>query len=156
MLRDVQIQDLRPMLRGALITPDDARYDEARKVYNAMIDRRPWLIVQCADAADVAAAVNFGRENGLAIAVRGGGHNGAGLGTCDDGLVIDLGRMRGIRVDPHQSTVRVQGGATWGDVDHPPRAYGLAVPTGFLSKTGVGVVAGGGGVGYLTRRFGLT
>ena len=156
MLKDVQIQDLKPMLRGALITPDDAGYDEARKVYNAMIDRRPWLIAQCADAADVVAAVNFGRENGLAIAVRGGGHNGAGLGTCDDGLVIDLGRMRGVRVDPQQSTVRVQGGATWGDVDHATHAYGLAVPTGFLSTTGVGGLTLGGGVGYLTRRYGLT
>ncbi len=156
MLREFQIQDLKPMLRGPLITPDDADYDEARKVYNAMIDKRPWLIVQCRDAADVVAAVNFGRENGLTIAIRGGGHNGAGLGTCDNGLVIDLGKMRSVRVDPQSGTVRVQGGATWGDVDHATHAYGLAVPTGFLSTTGVGGLTLGGGVGYLTRRYGLT
>lgn len=156
MLKDVQLQDLRPKLRGALLTPDDAGYDEARKVYNAMIDRRPWLIAQCVDTADVVAAVNFGRENGLTIAVRGGGHNGAGLGTCDDGLVIDLSRMRGVHVNPQNGTVRVQGGATWGDVDHATHPYGLAVPAGFLSTTGVGGLTLGGGVGYLTRRYGLT
>jgi len=156
MLKDVQIQDLKSVLRGMLVTPDDPGYDEARKVYNAMIDKRPWLIVQCTDVADVVASVNFGRENGLPIAVRGGGHNGAGLGTCDNGLVIDLGRMRGIRVNQQKSTVRVEGGATWGDVDHATHPYGLAVPTGFLSTTGVGGLALGGGVGYLTRRYGLT
>ena len=156
MLKDIQLHDLKPKMRGALITPDNAGYDEARKVYNAMIDRRPWLIAQCADPADVSAAVNFGRENGLPIAVRGGGHNGAGLGTCDDGIVIDLGRMRGVHVNPRNSTVRVQGGATWGDVDHATHPYGLAVPTGFLSTTGVGGLTLGGGVGYLSRRYGLT
>ncbi|MGW8251598.1 MAG: FAD-binding oxidoreductase, partial [Anaerolineales bacterium] len=156
MLKELQIQDLKPMLRGGLVTPDDPGYDEARKVYNAMIDKHPWLIAQCVDSADVVAAVNFGRENGLPIAVRGGGHNGAGLGTCDDGLVIDLSRMRGVRVDPYKSTVRVQGGATWGDVDHATHPYGLAVPTGFLSTTGVGGLTLGGGVGYLTRRMSIS
>jgi len=156
MLKEIQFQDLKSMMRGTLVTPDDPGYEEARKVYNAMIDRRPWLIAQCVDEADVVAAVDFGRENGLTIAVRGGGHNGAGLGTCDEGLVIDLSRMRGIHVDPQKNTVRVQGGATWGDVDHATHPYGLAVPTGFLSTTGVGGLTLGGGVGYLTRRYGLT
>lgn len=143
-------------LRGHLIGRKDVGYDEARKVYNAMIDKRPLLIAQCQDAADVVAAVNFGRENHLVIAVRGGGHSGAGLGTCDDGLVIDLRGMRGVRVDPQKATVRVQGGATWGEVDHATHAYGLAVPSGFLSTTGVGGLTLGGGVGYLTGRYGLT
>ena len=143
-------------LRGKLIQPSDARYDEARQLYNGMIDKRPALIAQCVDAADVIAAVNFGREHGLLVAVRGGGHNGAGLGTCDNGLVIDLSRMRGIQVDPARQEVRVQGGCTWGDVDHATYPFGLAVPTGFISTTGVGGLTLGGGVGYLTRRFGLT
>ncbi len=155
-LGEKAVAELAQKLRGDLISRGDAGYDEARKVYNAMIDKRPLLIARCLDAADVVAAVNFGRENDLAIATRSGGHNGAGLGTCDDGLVIDLGRMRGIRVDPQKSTVRVQGGATWGDVDHSTHAYGLAVPAGFLSTTGVGGLTLGGGVGYLTGRYGLT
>ncbi len=155
-LGEKAVGELAQKLRGNLISREDAGYDEARKVYNAMIDKRPLLIARCVDAADVVAAVNFGRANDLAIAVRGGGHNGAGLGTCDDGLVIDLGRMRGIRVDPQKGTVRVQGGATWGDVDHATHAYGLAVPAGFLSTTGVGGLTLGGGVGYLTGRYGLT
>jgi FAD/FMN-containing dehydrogenase len=156
MLSDAQIQDLKSKLRGPLITPDDALYDEARRIYNAMIDKRPALIAQCVDTADVIAAVNFCRERNLTPAIRGGGHNGAGLGTCDGGLVIDLGRMRGIRVDPAQHTVRVEGGCTWGDVDHATHPFGLAVPTGFLSTTGVGGLTLGGGLGYLTRRYGLT
>lgn len=143
-------------LRGELIQPGDAHYDEARQVYNGMIDKRPTFIVRCVDAADVIAAVNFCREHNLLCAVRGGGHNGAGLGTCDDGLVIDLSRMRGIQVDPVRQEVRVQGGCTWGDVDHATHPFGLAVPTGFISTTGVGGLTLGGGVGYLTRRYGLT
>lgn len=149
-------EELKTNLRGDLITPDDTSYDEARQVYNGMIDRRPALIAQCVDAADVMAAVNFGREHKLLLAVRGGGHNGAGLGTCDDGLVIDLSRMRGIQVDPARSTVRVEGGCTWGDVDQATHPFGLAVPTGFISTTGVGGLTLGGGLGYLTRRYGLT
>jgi FAD/FMN-containing dehydrogenase len=131
-------EELAKKLRGHLIGREDAGYDEARKVYNAMIDKRPLLIAQCQDAADVVAAVNFGREHDLTIAVRGGGHNGAGLGTCDDGLVIDLRGMRGVRVDQQKGTVQVQGGATLGEVDHATHAYGLAVPSGILSTTGVG------------------
>ena len=143
-------------LRGALIGPDNALYDESRKVYNAMIDKRPALIAQCADVADVIQAVNFARDNALTLAVRGGGHNGGGLGTCDDGLVIDLSLMNGVRVDPGAKTVRVEGGATWGKVDHAAHAYGLAVPSGIISTTGVGGLTLGGGLGHLTRKYGLT
>jgi hypothetical protein len=143
-------------LRGELIQPGDPAYDEARKVYNGMIDKRPALIAQCVDAADVISAVNFGRENDVTIAIRGGGHNGPGFGTVDDGLVIDLGRMRGIRVDPATSTVRVEGGCVWGDVDHATHPFGMSVPTGFLSSTGVGGLTLGGGIGYLSRKYGLT
>ncbi len=143
-------------LRGQLIQPGDASYDEARQLYNGMIDKRPGLIARCVDAADVQAAVNFARENDLLLAVRGGGHNGAGLGSCDDGLVIDLSPMKGIRIDQAAGTVRVEGGCTWGDVDHATSPFGLAVPTGFLSTTGVGGLTLGGGLGYLTRHYGLT
>ena len=150
------ISALGAQLRGELIQPSHARYDEARKVYNAMIDRRPALIARCADVADVIYAVNFGRDNGLTVAVRGGGHNGPGLGTCDDGLVIDLSPMRGIRVDPSDKTVRVQGGCVWGDVDHATHTFGLAVPSGIIASTGVGGLTLGGGTGYLSRHYGLT
>ena len=141
-------------LRGELIQPSDGNYDEARQLYNGMIDRRPGLIARCVDTADVQAAVNFARENGLLLAIRGGGHNGAGLGSCDGGLVIDLSPMKGIRVDRARCTVRVEGGCTWGDVDHATYPFGLAVPTGFLSTTGVGGLTLGGGLGYLTRHYG--
>jgi FAD/FMN-containing dehydrogenase len=147
---------LAAQMRGELIQPGDAPYDEARKVYNGMIDKRPAFIARCADAADVVAAVNFGRNQGLLIAVRGGGHSGAGLGSCDDGLVIDLSRMRGVQVDPERQTVRVEGGCTWNDVDQATYPFSLAVPTGFISTTGVGGLTLGGGLGYLTRRYGLT
>jgi len=150
------INEFSTQLRGELIQPGDPTYDETRKVYNGMIDKRPALIAQCVDAADVISAVNFGRENDVTIAIRGGGHNGPGFGTVDDGLVIDLGRMRGIRVDPATSTVRVEGGCVWGDVDHATNPFGISVPTGFLSSTGVGGLTLGGGIGYLTRKYGLT
>jgi FAD/FMN-containing dehydrogenase len=150
------ITALRAQLRGDLIQPDDEKYEQARKVYNGMIDRYPLLIVRSVDQADVIAAVNFAREQGLLLAVRGGGHNGAGLGTCDDGLVIDLSRMKGVRVDPANKTVRVQGGCVWGDVDHATHPFGMATPTGFISSTGVGGLTLGGGIGYLTRKYGLT
>ena len=156
LLDETTVTAFKASLRGELIRPGEADYDEARKIYNGMIDRRPDFIARCVDAADVIAAVNFGRDHNLLIAVRGGGHNGAGLGTCDNGLVIDLSRMRGIQVDPARQEVRVQGGCTWGDVDHATYPFGLAVPTGFISTTGVGGLTLGGGVGYLTRRFGLT
>ena len=143
-------------LRGALIGRDGADYDEARKLYNGMIDKRPLLIARCVDVADVIAAVNFARENGLLLAVRGGGHNGPGLGSCDDGLVIDLVEMKGVRVDPAERTVRVGPGCTSGDVDHATHAFGLAVPFGIVSTTGVAGLTLGGGIGYLSRKHGLT
>lgn len=149
------IQEFAARLRGALITPSDPEYDAARKVYNAMIDRRPALIARCANAADVMAAVSFAREQDLLVAVRGGGHNGPGLGTCDDGLVIDLAPMHGVRVDPAARTVRVEGGAVWGDVDHATHAFGMATPSGVIASTGVGGLTLGGGLGHLTRKCGL-
>jgi FAD/FMN-containing dehydrogenase len=155
-LSEQVIAELRGQLRGELILPGGSRYEEVRKVYNGMIDKHPALIVRCVDVADVISAVNFGRTQMLSVAVRGGGHNGPGFGTVDDGLVIDLSRMRGIHVDPMDKTVRVEGGCLWGDVDHATQAFGLAVPSGFLSTTGVGGLTLGGGIGYLARRYGLT
>src|SRR6478609_2448041 len=148
--------ELAPLLRGNLITADSPDYDEARAVYNGMIDRRPAVIARCRDSADVAAAVRFARSHGLEIAVRGGGHNAGGLGVWDDALVIDLSQMRSTTVDPEHHTVRVDGGCTWNDVDAATVPFGLATPSGFLSSTGVGGLTLGGGIGYLTRRFGLT
>ena len=156
MLNDADVEEFRASVRGELIGPNDEQYESARKIYNAMIDKRPRLVVRCSDVADVIAAVNFARENGLILAIRGGGHNGAGLGICDDGLVIDLSRMKGVRVDPMSRTVRVEGGASWGDVDHATHAFGLAVPSGIISTTGVGGLTLGGGHGYLARKYGLT
>ncbi len=147
---------LATQLHGGLLQPGDAAYDEARRLYNGMIDKRPAYIVRCADAADVVAAVNFGRTQGLLIAVRGGGHSGPGLGSCDDGLMIDLSGMRDVQVDPDRQTVRVAGGCTWSDVDQATQPFGLAIPTGFISSTGVGGLTLGSGLGYLTRRYGLT
>ena len=150
------LEQLKSVFRGQLVLPEDAPYDSARKVYNAMIDKRPRLIARSVDVADVMAAVQFGRENNLLTAIRGGGHNGAGLGTCNDGMVIDLSRMKGIRVNPAEKTVRVEGGCVWGDVDHATHAFGMATPCGFISTTGVAGLTLGGGIGYLTRRYGLT
>ncbi len=150
------LDQLRSAFRGELIQATDPAYDSARKVYNGMIDKRPRLIARCVDVADVMAAVKFGRDNEMLTAIRGGGHNGAGLGTCDDGLVIDLSRMKGIRVNPAARTVRVEAGCVWGDVDHATHAFGLATPCGFISTTGVAGLTLGGGIGYLTRQYGLT
>ncbi len=150
------IQEFLSNLRGPLIRPDDEQYDEARKIYNAMIDKHPGFIARCENVADVIAAVDFARENDLDLAIHGGGHNGAGLAVVDDGLVIDLSPMKGIRVDPKARTVRVQGGCTWGEVDHATHAFGLAVPSGIISTTGVGGLTLGGGHGYLSRKYGLT
>jgi FAD/FMN-containing dehydrogenase len=143
-------------LRGRVITASDEDYDAARALYNGMIDKRPRLIARCVDVGDIIAAVNFGREQGLLIALRGGGHNGPGLGSCDDGLVIDLSMMKSVRVDPANQTVRVDPGCTSGDVDHATHAFGLAVPFGIVSTTGVAGLTLGGGTGYLTRSHGLT
>ncbi|MGP8247621.1 MAG: FAD-binding oxidoreductase [Bryobacteraceae bacterium] len=155
-MTEQSIEGLKSSLRGQLIQPADAGYESARKVYNAMIDKRPLLIARCRDAADVMAAVAFGRENNLLTAIRGGGHSGAGLGTCDGGLVIDLSPMKGIRVDPAAKKVRVEAGCVWGDLDHATHAFGMAVPGGFISTTGVAGLTLGGGIGYLTRQYGLT
>src|SRR5258707_13764851 len=136
-LDEAVVNELKAELRGELIQPEDAVYESARKVYNGMIDKRPRLIARCVDVADVMAAVEFGRENDLLTAIRGGGHNGGGLGTCDDGLVIDLSRMKGVRVDPAAKKIRVEAGCIWGDVDHATHVFGMAVPCGFISTTGV-------------------
>ena len=148
--------DLAAALRGELITPADPGYDEARAVYNGMIDKHPAAIARCRDAADVITAVRFARAQDLRIAVRGGGHNAAGFGVWDDALVIDLSPMRSTTVDPVHRTVRVDAGCTWGDVDHATVAFGMATPSGFLASTGVAGLTLGGGIGYLSRRFGLT
>src|SRR5438067_783685 len=151
-----QHDELRAKMRGELILPEDAGYDGARKLYNAMIDKRPGLIARCVDAADVMACVNYARDRSLLLAIRGGGHNGPGLGSCDGGLVIDLSRMRGVRVDPPAKTAQVAGGCVWGDVDHATHGFGQAVPSGIISTTGVGGLTLGGGLGHLSRSCGLT
>ncbi|MBV9580042.1 MAG: FAD-binding oxidoreductase [Chloroflexi bacterium] len=143
-------------MRGALVQPGEPAYDEVRRLYNGMINKRPRLIARCVDTADVIAAVNFGRQHGLLVAIRGGGHNGPGLGSCDGGLVIDLALMKGVRVEPARGTVRVEPGCTSGDVDHATHTFGLAVPFGIVSTTGVAGLTLGGGTGYLTRKYGLT
>jgi FAD/FMN-containing dehydrogenase len=153
---DAAVQDLQSRLRGPLIGPDDPTYEAARQVYNGMVDKRPRLIARCVDVADVIAAVNFARDQGMLLAIRGGGHNGPGLGTCDGGLVIDLSPMKSVRVDPASKTVRVDAGCTSGDVDHATHAFGLAVPFGIVASTGVAGLTLGGGTGYLTRKYGLT
>jgi FAD/FMN-containing dehydrogenase len=149
-------EELAAAVRGDVITPGDPRYDQTRAVYNGMIDKRPAAIVRCRDAADVVACVRFGRKHGTEIAVRGGGHSAGGFGTWDDALVIDLSLMRGTTVSPANHTVRADGGCTLGDIDHATVAFGMAVPTGILASTGIAGLALGGGVGYLSRRFGLT
>jgi len=146
----------RASLRGELIEPADAGYHEARKLYNAMIDKKPALIARAVDAADVITCVNYARQRGILLAIRGGGHNGPGLGSCNDGLVIDLSRMRGVRVNPSARTAQVAGGAVWGEVDHATHAFGQAVPAGIISTTGVGGLTLGGGIGHLSRKYGLT
>ena len=153
---DNSINQLKSALRGRVIERGDPDYDEARKVYNAMIDKKPRFIAPCVDVADVIACVNFARENKVLLAIRGGGHNAGGLGIADDALVIDLAGIKYTRVDPKSETVTVGGGCTWGDVDHATHAFGMAVPTGIISTTGVGGLTLGGGVGHLTRKCGLT
>jgi hypothetical protein len=147
---------LQELVRGDILDRDHPDYEQARRVDNGSIDRYPELIVRCADAGDVVAALTAGREVGLDIAVRGGGHSVPGFGTVDDGLVIDLGRIRNVRVDPDRRLAEVGGGATLGDLDHATHAFGLATPAGVLSTTGVGGLTLGGGQGYLTRKHGLT
>jgi FAD/FMN-containing dehydrogenase len=150
------IAELRQRVRGELITADDAGYEEARKVNNAMIDRRPSVIVRCAGTEDVMAAVDFARENGLDLAVRGGGHSVPGFGTVDDGVVIDLSAMRAVRVNTMEQRAHAQGGATWGDFNNATHEFGMATTGGIISTTGVGGLTLGGGIGYLARGFGLS
>lgn len=148
-------EGLRAILDGIALLPGDDGYDNARAVWNAMIDRRPALIVQPLDAADVIGAVRFARDQGLPVAIKGGGHNVAGHGVCDDGLMIDLGCMRGVQVDPEARVARVEGGATWADVDRETQAHGLATPGGLISETGVAGLTLAGGIGWLRSRHGL-
>lgn len=145
-----------PQFKGKIITPQDTEYNTARSVHNAMIDKYPSLIVQCADNDDVIMAVNYAGENNLLLAIKGGGHNGAGLGVCDSGLVIDLSMMKHIQVNPKDATVLVGGGCTLGDLDAATHPFGMAVPTGINATTGIGGLTLGGGLGHLTRRCGLT
>jgi FAD/FMN-containing dehydrogenase len=156
MLNPEAVNDFRGKFRGEVITPEDSGYEESRKVYNAMISRKPGLIAKCADPADVMTAIGFARDQKLRVSVRGGGHNAAGLGVCDDGLTIDLSKISYVHVDPSSQLVRVGGGTKWGDVDHATHAFGLAVPSGIISTTGVGGLTLGGGLGHLTRKYGLT
>jgi hypothetical protein len=156
LLSEDSIRDLKAKLRGRIIEPTDSDYDQARRVYNAMIDKKPRLIAQCVDVADVISCVNFARENGVLLAVRGGGHNAGGLGIADDALVIDLAPIKYTRVDPAAKAVTVGGGCSWADVDHATHVFGMAVPSGVISTTGVGGLTLGGGIGHLTRKCGLT
>lgn len=151
-----ELDNLAGLLRGRLITPGDADYDEARSVYNRMIDKHPAAIARCQDVVDVVTCVRFAQAHHVDLAVRGGGHNAGGLGVADGALVIDLSRLRSTTVRPQEHTVRVDPGCTWGDVDHATVAFGMATPTGFIASTGVAGLTLGGGIGYLTRRFGLT
>ena len=145
------VEGLAGAVKGRVVERGDSGYDEARALYNAMIDKHPAAVAYCTDEADVSAAVRFARDRGLRIAVRGGGHNGAGLGSVDDGLIIDLSSMNEITVDPAARMVRVQGGALLRDVDAATHEHGLAVPAGIIGTTGVGGLTLGGGVGHLSR-----
>ena len=151
-----RIERFQAAFRGEVIQPGDSGYETARKIWNASIDKHPGIIARCAGVADVVAAVNFARENELLVAVRGGGHNVSGRALCDDGIVIDLSGMKGIHVDAKNHSARVQAGATLGDVDWETHVFGLAVPAGIISKTGIAGLALGGGVGWLVRKYGLT
>ena len=156
MIAEETISQLATDLRGRLVEPHDAGYDDARHVHNGMIDKHPAAIAYCADVADVIACVNYAREHHLLVAVRGGGHSGAGMGLCDDGLVIDLSQLNGVSVDPVSKTVRVEGGCTLGQLDHVTHAIGAVVPSGIVSTTGVGGITLGGGLGHFTRKCGLS
>ena len=156
MIDETALQQLREGFRGELLQEDDEGYDPARRVWNAMVDKRPALIARCRGVADVKAAVDFARENDLLLAVRGGGHNVAGKAVCDGGLVIDLSAMRGVRVDAATGTARAQGGALWGDLDRETQVVGLATTGGLVSTTGIGGLTLGGGIGWLARKHGTS
>ncbi|MFP9061578.1 FAD-binding oxidoreductase [Natrialbaceae archaeon A-chndr2] len=155
-IEDDHIEQFQTTVYGDVVRPDDAEYDDARSVWNGMIDKYPALIARCRGVADVIRAVEFARENDLRATVRGGGHNVAGTAVCNDGLVIDLSEMRAVWVDPEERTAWVQGGATWADVDHETQAFGLATPGGVVSKTGVAGLTLGGGIGHLRCKYGLS
>src|SRR5437764_4567043 len=155
LLDEPAISGVRAGLRGELIRPGDPGYDTARKIHNAMIDRRPDFIVCCAGVADVIDAVNFARSHDLLVAIRGTGHNVAGTSLCDSGMVIDLSLMKSVRIDPVARTARVEGGASWGELNHDLQAFGLAATGGFISTTGVSGLTLGGGLGWLVRKHGL-
>src|SRR6266481_6726225 len=155
-MNEDSITELKQNLRGRLIQPGDADYDEARKVYNGMIHKKPRLIARCADVADVVRSVSFARDNDLLVSIRGGGHNAGGQGICDDGLVIDLAPMKYTRVDPTARTVTAGGGCTRGDVNHATHAFGLVTPSRIISTTVVGGLTLGGGHGHITRKYRLT
>jgi hypothetical protein len=152
----LDIQPLKSSFHGELFAPGDAGYNDARRIWNASVQKHPALVARCSGIADIIAAVNFARENSLLTAIRGGGHNVGGRALCDDGIVIDLSRMRSVHVDPAKRTVRVQGGATLGDLDRETHPFGLAVPSGIVPKTGIGGLTLGGGVGWLVRRYGMS
>jgi FAD/FMN-containing dehydrogenase len=154
-LDESAVERLREHVRGQVIRPNDDDYDEARKIWNGMIDRRPAVIVRCSGVADVIDAVNFARAYDLMIAVRGGSHSAAGHAMCDDGLVIDLAGMKGVRVDARARTVQAQGGLLWKDLDHETQALGLATTGGTVSNTGIGGLTLGGGLGWLMGKHGF-
>src|SRR5229473_5172975 len=155
-LEDAAVQDFAAGLRGPLLRPGDGKYDEARKVWNGMIDRRPALIARCAGVADVIAAVRFARTHEILVSVRGGGHNIAGNAVCEGGLMIDLSPMKSVRIDPFARTARVEPGVTLGEFDREAQAFGLVTPTGINSTTGIAGLTLGGGFGWLSRKFGFT
>jgi hypothetical protein len=155
-MRYPDIEILRANFGGDLLQPGSDAYEQARKIWNASVDKRPALIARCSGTADVRAAVNFARESGLLTAIRGGGHNVGGRALCDDGIVVDLSQMSAVSVDPGERIVRVQGGATLGDVDRETHAFGLAVPSGIVPKTGIAGLTLGGGVGWLVRKCGMS
>ena len=154
-LDESTVQGLRSSIRGKVITANDPSYDEERAVYNGMINRYPAVIVKCRDVSDVISAVDFAKVQKLDLAIRGGGHNAGGLGVCDNGLVIDLSLMNGTRLDLESNTIRVEGGCLLGDIDHATQAFGKAIPTGIFSTTGISGLTLGGGLGHLTRKYGL-
>jgi FAD/FMN-containing dehydrogenase len=154
-LESATVQAFRDELRGTLIAPESAGYDETRKVWNGMIDRRPALIARCGGAADIVAAVRFARDHQLLVSVRGGGHNTPGIAVCEGGLMIDLAGLRSVRVDPVRRTARAEGGTTWSEFDRETQAFGLATTGGAISHTGVGGLTLGGGLGWLAGKYGL-
>lgn len=155
MIAQTEVQDLKAGLRGKLVRPGDEGYDSSRKIFNAMIDRRPAIILKVAGQGDVIKGVNFARENGLPLSVRGGGHNVAGNAVCDDGIVVDFSNMKSVRVDPARQTARAEPGVTRGDFDYETQAFGLATPGGLNSTTGIAGFTLGGGIGWLMSKYGL-